>query len=41
MVIEASAKWDKDKPVFERLAYMRTARRLMEGTAYVKNSVLK
>jgi 2-methylaconitate cis-trans-isomerase PrpF len=28
-------------PVFERLAYVRTARRLMEGTAYVKNSVLQ
>lgn len=41
MVIEASAKWNNDKLVFERLAYMRTARRLMEGTAYVKNSVLK
>ncbi|MDR1203903.1 MAG: 3-methylitaconate isomerase [Peptococcaceae bacterium] len=28
-------------PFFERLAYVRTARRLMEGTAYVKNSVLQ
>jgi 2-methylaconitate cis-trans-isomerase PrpF len=41
MVVEASAKWDADAPVFERLAYTRTARRLMEGTAYVKNSVIQ
>jgi 2-methylaconitate cis-trans-isomerase PrpF len=40
MVIEASARAGADGPVFERLAYMRTARRLMEGTAYVKNSAL-
>ena len=41
MVIEAAAKPDKDTPVFERLAYVRTARRLMEGTAYVRNSVIE
>ena len=40
MVIEAGARWENNTPVFERLAYVRTARRLMEGTAYVKNSAL-
>ena len=41
MIIEASAKWNAQTPDFERLAYVRTARRLMEGTAYVKNSVIE
>ena len=39
MIIEAAARWDRGLPVFNRLAYVRTARRLMEGTAYVRNSV--
>ena len=41
MVIEASAKKNTDAPVMDRLAYVRTARRIMEGTAYVRNSVLE
>ena len=41
MVIEASARGNADVPAFDRLAYVRTARRLMEGTAYVRNSVLE
>ena len=40
MIIEASATLDGNVPSFERLAYVRTARRIMEGTAYVKNSVI-
>jgi len=40
MIIEAAAESNDKIPNFTRLAYVRTARRLMEGTAYVKNSVL-
>ena len=41
MVIEADAKIENNMPTFNRLAYVRTARRLMEGTAYVKNSAIE
>ena len=41
MVIEAAAKQGLAEPEFTRLAYVRTARRLMEGIAYVRSSILK
>ena len=41
MIIEASIRENSDMEIFDRLAYVRTARRIMEGTAYVKNSVIE
>jgi len=35
--IEAEAELIENRIVFKRLAYVRTARRIMEGTAYIKN----
>ena len=40
MIIEAAAKVENNVPTFARLAYVRTARRIMEGTSFVKNSVI-
>ena len=41
MIIESSASWDTNTPVFSRLAYVRTARRIMDGTVYVRNSIIE
>lgn len=38
--INASAHVDQGQYVFDNLAYDRTARRIMDGTVYVKNEVL-
>ena len=41
MFMDSIIKQGSNPPAFERLACVRTARRIMEGTVYVRNSVLK